>query len=350
MELLVDAHSRVEAGIPAPGWPDLVPELYRPRLESNQALGTKLAEYENLLPTLNATERQRLRSALDEQNAIPSLLSNATVCRRAEQLPTSAVSALRKLVDFAFGLLTRLPTSDVDASSDKLSIRDRQYEILFSELPARCCPFCGCERFDPPKRSIVSDPAKREDLDHYLPRTAYPFAAVNLRNLVPMGKKCNQSYKGTADPIRAAGQSRSAFDPYGVIPKLTISLDQSVLLGETGQPEWAIELGPQSPQLDTWNAVFDIRRRWIETVLEVEYPGWLSVFAQVYRDAYPDSVETEQLLEVLHRTQKEACYAEYAELAFLKAKVFGLIRERCTGGDDALLSFLRDLIADNTDP
>ena len=85
------------------------------------------------------------------------------------------------------------------------------------------CPFCGCEYFDAPG-------APREDLDHYLPKSLYPFAAANLRNLVPMGMKCNERYKLAQDILRdAAGVRRRSFDPYAE-RQIKVILDNSVPL------------------------------------------------------------------------------------------------------------------------
>ncbi|MNB97147.1 hypothetical protein D3C76_504190 [compost metagenome] len=41
----------------------------------------------------------------------------------------------------------------------------------------------------------------RTDLDHFYPRTKFPFLAVTLSNLIPSGKICNQSYKRNQDMI-----------------------------------------------------------------------------------------------------------------------------------------------------
>ncbi|MCK7494405.1 MAG: hypothetical protein MZW92_26920 [Comamonadaceae bacterium] len=58
----------------------------------------------------------------------------------------------------------------------KIGIRDRRYQAIYKSAMYHMCPFCGCEYFDAPG-------APREDLDHYLAKSRYPFAAVNLEIL-----------------------------------------------------------------------------------------------------------------------------------------------------------------------
>jgi hypothetical protein len=347
-QLVREVHTRVAAGATELAWPDVLPGAYRAVLEKRTGLRDRLVAYEDALRALDANAREQLCIALGQQNEIPELLSNAKDCYRAVDLPSDAVKALERLYRYAFGLLSELCTRDPNAISTEQAIRDRQYDIVFATLPARSCPFCGCERVDPPKRSIVRDPAKREDFDHYLPRSIYPFAGVNLRNLVPMGKKCNQDQKRNVDPVRNShGGRRRAFDPYLPIPALSVDLTQTDLFGNGGHPHWRLQLGPASSELDTWNDIFDIRQRWIEGVLEQEYNEWLRLFAGEYRRRHSDVVEEPILLEELELAHERACDQGYSDQAFLKAAVFRVLLERYRARDAKLLASLRDLVAMN---
>ena len=96
------------------------------------------------------------------------------------------------------------------------------------------CPFCALEYFDAPG-------APREDLDHYLAVSRYPFAAANLRNLTPMGMKCNERHKGDGDILRdEAGNRRQSFDPY-VERELQVSVLNSIPFAQAdGQTRMAV--------------------------------------------------------------------------------------------------------------
>ncbi|CAM3223512.1 hypothetical protein [Moritella viscosa] len=54
------------------------------------------------------------------------------------------------------------------------------------------CPYCNNEDIE----TINEEGAEtRPDLDHYYPRSKFPFLAITLSNLIPAGGRCNQKYK-----------------------------------------------------------------------------------------------------------------------------------------------------------
>ncbi|MEZ9526620.1 HNH endonuclease family protein [Enterovibrio norvegicus] len=54
------------------------------------------------------------------------------------------------------------------------------------------CPYCNNEDIE----TITEKGAEtRPDLDHFYPKSKFPFLATTLFNLVPAGSRCNQSYK-----------------------------------------------------------------------------------------------------------------------------------------------------------
>lgn len=57
------------------------------------------------------------------------------------------------------------------------------------------CLYCNSEPIQTQGRRVRF----RTDLDHFYPRTKFPFLAVTLSNLIPSGKVCNQSYKQNKD-------------------------------------------------------------------------------------------------------------------------------------------------------
>lgn len=82
---------------------------------------------------------------------------------------------------------------------------------ITDEWKIHVCLYCN----DEPIQTKGSRVRFRTDLDHFYPKTKFPFLAVTLSNLVPAGKICNQSYKGNRDMIeyehpfvRGVGQPR----------------------------------------------------------------------------------------------------------------------------------------------
>jgi hypothetical protein len=120
---------------------------------------------------------------------------------------------------------------------------------------------------------------------HYLPKSLYPFAAANLRNLVPMGMKCNKRYKLAQDILRdTAGVRQRSFDPYAE-RHLKVVLDNSVPFGGAdGQtPDWQIDFDPDAVECTTWDNVFHVRERIKRDVLDSSFWQWLRDFSAWFK-------------------------------------------------------------------
>ena len=322
-----DIHDGVCSEGGAPGWPDLLPVGARARLERRRGLRDRLERYATVVGQLPSGERERVLRALGEQNAIPFLVSCSSDCEAIDDLAEPVRDPTKELFDFAFTLLA------------DLGIRDAQYACIYCDSEYHVCPFCGCEYFDAPG-------APREALDHYLPRRRYPFAAVNLRNLVPMGTKCNSLYKRAQDILKGQnGVRRRSFDPYGNVPRISISLDESIPFGGSdGElPDWRIQFDPESEEVDTWLNVFSIRDRYTRDVLDDRFKAWLREFSVWCRASLPGDTENEAILKAV------AQYADYFDecglddRAFLKFAVFRMLYKYCQDGDERLLAMVRDL-------
>ena len=327
-EMVRTIHRSLDAGQAVPTWPEIIPAAHLAQLGSRTGIRDRLKRYAEAVNALVAVERQRVLTCLNQQNCITDLVSCATDCESLSDLPETIRDPAADLFDFAFGLLT------------KIGIRDRHYQAIYKSAMYHMCPFCGCEYFDAPG-------APREDLDHYLAKSRYPFAAVNLRNLVPMGMRCNERYKLDQDILRnAAGDRRRSFDPYAD-RDIRVNLENSVLFGGAdGQtPDWQIEFDPDSPECTTWDDVFQVRERMKRDVLDSSFNRWLGEFAAWFRRriniANPDSAA---LLSAM------CTYAEDMELTglnareLLRAPVFQMLHRHCDGGNERLETFMRDLV------
>lgn len=328
VEMVVTIHSDLAAGAPAQVWPGLIPVAYRDALSSRRGLRDRLVAYRKAVASLTEEQRQQIATCLAQQNRISELCRCEADCEAINQLPDACHAPIEDLFGFAFSLLT------------DIGIRDRHYEIIYNGTQYHVCPFCGCEYFDAPG-------APREDLDHYLPKSRYPFAATNLHNLAPMGIKCNERYKLAQDILKdAGGNRRRAFEPY-TDRKIEISLDNSIPFdGDDGiTPRWHIEFVPNGEECTTWDTVFDTRLRITRDVLNQSFNSWLSEFSSWFRstgDAAPDTAAIIQVIEryaVFHREQG------YNDRSFLKTAVFSMIRYHCAAGNSRLVEVVRDLLA-----
>ncbi|WP_418126184.1 hypothetical protein [Variovorax sp. 160MFSha2.1] len=321
-------HKLVDDGEPMPEWPNILMVDYRDKLLGRSGLAERFITYEQAVRALDPAGRQLLFNAIDAQNKISALLAGQCDCAELAELPAGTREPAKALFTFAFELLT------------SFEIRQRQYELLCKVIPARICPFCGCEGLDAPG-------APQEDLDHYIPRSKYPFAAANLRNLAPMGGRCNSAYKKTQDPLRrATGERRLAIDPFDT-QGISVSLDNSIVDEETAGPiisAWVIDLLPSGEAVDTWNEIFHIRERWTRDVLdERTFMQWLGDFRNYCMTAALQFTGDNDVMDAVQRYEQYLTGQGFRDRAFLKAAVFRFLVRRCAAGCQRLLPILRDL-------
>lgn len=320
-------HAAIDAGVAYPMWPNLLPEPHRDKLKARRGLRQRCKDYDAAVRNLEKPERDYILRALAAENAIPGLLSGQSDCARTGDLPQIVREAVKSLFGFAFDLLT------------PLNLRDQQYAAIYSSVPEHVCPFCGIEHFDAPS-------AAREALDHYLARDHYPFAAANLRNLVPMGHKCNSSYKLATDILKDKhGASRMAFDPYNHT-NVAIDLDQSDPFGgvKENTPAWVIKFVPHSHAAETWDEVLSVKKRYKRDHLDPAYSEWLALFGKWAKREGVQVQSDQALVAALRRYEESWVEGGISDRAFLKAAVFRMLRHNCEAGDDRLIDQLRDLV------
>lgn len=328
VEAVRNVHAAVDAGKRYPGWPQILPDAQRAKLKSRTGLRERVKAYDRAIRKLSKDDRDVVLEAVEAENRISDLLSGACDCNTIDGLPDVVRDPVDALFGFAFGLLA------------ELDVRDVQYAAIYAAAPEHMCPFCGTEYFDAPG-------AAREALDHYLTRSRYPFAAANLRNLVPMGHKCNSSYKLASDLLRRAdGTRRVAFDPYNHTT-ISVVLDGSDPFdGKTpNTPKWKIEFVPDTAAVQTWDDVFSIRERYLHSHLDPDFARWLGSFQRWARSVGLQAETDDKLVAALRKYEEYLGASGMQDRAFLKAAVFRMLRRHCEAGHQRLKDQLRDLVA-----
>lgn len=322
-------HKLLDANQPYPKWPEILPVKHRATLRLRRTLRDRIRAYDTALRQLpTQAERDAVLAAVTDQNRIAELLSNEGNCAALTALPEAIRDAVASLFDYVFCILA------------DLNVRDVHYKAIYDAVTDHICPFCGTEYFDAPG-------APREALDHYLAKSHYPFAAANLRNLVPMGHKCNSSYKLADDVLHDAdGVRRVAFNPYNHGNVGVVLDDSEPFNGSTPEkPNWRIEFNPDTPAVPTWDAVFSIRERYRRDHLDEGYMAWLAEFRSWARSAQQHGNTDADLVNALTLFEQFCASNGMRDRAFLKAAVFRMLRLRCEEGHDRLKQILRDLIA-----
>lgn len=65
----------------------------------------------------------------------------------------------------------------------------------------RLCPYCQLSHINYHNGHATHGFSMRPPLDHFFPKSRYPFLAVSLSNLVPSCSQCNSSVKRDIDPL-----------------------------------------------------------------------------------------------------------------------------------------------------
>ena len=322
-------HILLDAGKLMPKWPTILPKAYRELFLRRKGLNRRVTAYANAALLLSQVERNEVLAVMKSQNRIIDLLSGTHTCNPVDILPTAVREPIRNLFDYGFERLT------------DFGVRDRQYRIIHKSLSYKICPFCGCEYFESTK-------GPREALDHYLAKSKYPFAASNLRNLAPMGYKCNSLYKKAKDILyRDDGTRRKAFDPYnapGLIPSLSRSVVNNGVNGGIIS-QWIVDFSLAGEETETWSSVFKIRERYERDFLdEHSFNAWLGEFQSWHKKSNHALVDDKTLLSAVNKYSEFLIDGGFNDRAFLKAALFKMLIEQCNAGHVRVLEVLRDLV------
>jgi hypothetical protein len=139
-----------------------------------------------------------------------SRIGNQVVFRHGEKLATGSPSELRDII-VDVELLKKNATANelLDFSKDCKALFDYQAfsskaanhwnaYSLCAESIYRLCPYCQQSLAVTIYRDKKSK-ALRPTLDHFYPKSEYPYLALSLYNLVPSCYPCNSSLKGKID-------------------------------------------------------------------------------------------------------------------------------------------------------
>ncbi|MCE7733194.1 hypothetical protein [Vibrio campbellii] len=73
---------------------------------------------------------------------------------------------------------------------------DQSFAIkITNDLAIKVCPYCNIEGIKPDDNNNDDERVYRPPLDHYFPKSIYPFLSISIYNLVPCCSKCNTTYK-----------------------------------------------------------------------------------------------------------------------------------------------------------
>lgn len=307
-------------------------ESNRQNLLASRGIRDRVFEYTEEVEKLLPLVRPQVLAVMESQNRVPELLFGGEQISSLEVELPDLHEKVKNLFIFCFEKLT------------DFKVRERQYHIIFNGLDEKTCPFCGIERVMNPEETA-------QDQDHYLAKSIYPFAAINMRNLVPMCRCCNRDYKKTKDVLRCEqGNRRRAFDPY-VCESPTVSLLNSRLdaSNDSFLPEWQVDFLPGTDEVETWDKVFEIRARYKRDVLNQNFNRWIGDFAKKCakdrsRNLIPPSMNDDQVKERLRFYFEDKSDIPSIREGFLEPKVLEYLLEQFEQGNERVINLVRDAV------
>lgn len=332
VEMIRVIHEKLDSNHAIPSWAELIPLTLNianaKSLKSLHGIKSRLKSYESSVQLLTAAQRVVIYQEMQDQNDINGLLSGSTPLENLRVSFPDIYSVVHDLFVFAYDKLTYL------------KIRDRQYVQVFKSLKNKICIFCGVERMMSPQET-------RQDQDHILPKSIYPFSAANMKNLAPMCRCCNRDFKHDMDVlVDSVGKRRKSQNPYSA-SVVEISLVKSLPFEGTGSrfPAWCVDFSPAIEESETWDQVFCIRTRYSRDVLNNNYDRWIGGFMMRCKARkYPVDLSDADVLKVL----KEYCAEITTEcpvgLDFLKPKVFEMLVVHFELTNDRVIKYVRDMV------
>jgi hypothetical protein len=286
-------------------------------------LKEEVVKIDKLCQNLNSFGRARIKFAFLRNNDIEALCNGESPVS-LNQLPKVVEKEMKPLfIKFYEYLLGR----------DKVKGDKLQYYIeLYKANRFKFCACCGYMAFD------TGQLDRREAYDHYLPKSDYPFASVNFKNLVPLCYKCNSDRKKDKDPVK---NGRKAFYPYrnhpididintslgaGFIPSLYECFVNDVDENDLDVPKVQdvnIELlSNEQEQIETWEDLFQIRGRFSERTSQFSF-GHLNKMKRRFNDKKSENSKWEfvQTLDYYIRDYEKDKYTDekFLKIPFMHA-------------------------------
>lgn len=207
-------------------------------------------------------QKDCIKDAFEKNNNIEAICNNTITPIFYDELEKNTSS------DFASEVKSFFNSLYEDVFGGKPYYINRHYDI-FMQSNKHLCPICGLN-------TLEADASNhRDDYDHYLPKEKYPFNAVNLKNLMPICSDCNKKWKKTHNPVFDSRQKKAYYYYSLIDPEVDIKIIITNI--ETCDIDILFTSTTMQDEVDSWDRVYSIKRRYKEHVICNEYvgKGWL---------------------------------------------------------------------------
>ncbi|HAF31053.1 MAG TPA: hypothetical protein DCG75_18610 [Bacteroidales bacterium] len=211
----------------------------------------------NHIKDWNQVDKTNLCSQIRDSNDI------ANICQGnfAPSIIDRHATGLNKLLrDLFLDLYNQV--LDGDGFNEKYTTNLRTHFNDFSRLNSdiTLCPICGIGELK--KHTDLA----RDQYDHYLPKSIYPFSSVNFKNLVPICIDCNSTQvKGSKDVVALAFNHRLFYlydtNHHGISVSFNITVDSI----NTENIQWQITFtnpDGKNDEIESWKTIYNIEGRY----------------------------------------------------------------------------------------
>lgn len=263
---------------------------------------------------LTLIERTAIREAFNINNRIEELCNGTLVPVPLNSLPAVVETDMKPLLKkFYYELLDR-----AEVSGNKLSY----YNALVTRNKYKTCPCCGLSLIE------SAESHYREDNDHYLPVSDYPFTCVNFYNLAPLCGKCNKKCKGAKNPFE---DGRVSFYPFGVpVNKINVSIaigdNVNVDYLNLKSADLVISFDNNPDKISTWNWLFKITERYNKETRNFSKTELRTIANRIYRNSKRKNGESYET--ILDDAIDDYQYEIYDDRKFLKIPFLQAIKNK----------------------
>lgn len=206
--------------------------------------------------SLSLTDRKFFCQRVIESNQIER------ICRgeyRPEVFFSNPTGINKTLKDLFLALYNQVLDGKNFQELIKSCLRDHFDQFCNANKDITLCPICGIGELK------KSQDKHRDQYDHYLPKSLYPFSSVNFHNLVLCCIECNSfSAKGNKDTI--AVSTGRIFFPYdnthkGITLEVTVKEDNS----DIEKIDWQLTFtNPDNKdrEIESWKIIYSIEDRY----------------------------------------------------------------------------------------
>lgn len=242
-------------------------------------------------------KRTQLFNAIRESNDIEAICRGHSIPQKIDRTATGFDQFLRQFfIDLYDQVLNGDPFNEQYATSLN------EHFNAFSKINAdiTLCPICGIGELKKHTDDI------RDQYDHYLPKSLYPFSSVNFKNLVPVCRECNSfDVKGDKDVISVSKNNRLFFLYDETHKGISMIFDIVTDNASPDEIEWQITFfnaDGKNDEIESWKAIYKIESR---------YRGFASARIEKWYRHYWEFINDSDMSHLSLNDRKLTCFKSY---------------------------------------